>query len=228
MDVKIDLQHLCLFDPNQCLTDEQSLGMQAKANLQLLVNELYSLEKRREEDALYVKYNSQPVYSLPRSKSLPKIKPLTKWQKFAQEKGIRTSKKPNLVWDDDLKEFKPRFGKNSAKNEKMKEWLIPIKQSEDEVDQYAKRRKEKKQRVEKNLDQKTKNDLRIKKTLTKNTLVDVNKSTASVGKFNDKVKGDTVKQKGIKRKFTPTTGEVDNERKFAKTVANNILRGKIN
>lgn len=47
----------------------------------------------------------KPEYILPRSRVIPKPKPLTKWQQFAKEKGIQTKKKSKskLKWDEELK-----------------------------------------------------------------------------------------------------------------------------
>lgn len=41
---------------------------------------------------------------LPRSRAIPKPKPLTKWQEFAKAKGISPKKKnkTKVKWDDEL------------------------------------------------------------------------------------------------------------------------------
>ena len=41
-----------------------------------------------------------PEFRLPREKPLPKKKELTKWQKYAQEKGIQNRKRDRMVWDE--------------------------------------------------------------------------------------------------------------------------------
>jgi len=51
----------------------------------------------------------EPRYNLPREKPLPKAKPLTKWQKFAIEKGITKKPKPKATWDEILQVFSFRF-----------------------------------------------------------------------------------------------------------------------
>lgn len=56
---------------------------------------------------------------------LPKAKPLTKWQQFAQKKGIVKRKKSKFVWDDAKKEWGRRYGFKKA-NDDSKPWLIEV------------------------------------------------------------------------------------------------------
>jgi regulator of ribosome biosynthesis len=60
------------------------------------------LPTERVEEAIVAKLPA-PTFLLPREKPLPKVKPLTKWQKFAREKGISRKKKSKLNWDETLK-----------------------------------------------------------------------------------------------------------------------------
>ena len=77
-----------------------------------------------------------PSYQLPREKPIPKPKPPTKWEAFAKSKGIdKKSKKAKggeqgrgrLVWDDQVREWVPRFGYKKAKAEQQKTWMMEIK-----------------------------------------------------------------------------------------------------
>jgi regulator of ribosome biosynthesis len=43
-----------------------------------------------------------PTLKLPRENPLPKPKPQTNWQKYAQDKGITKPKKSKLAWDQTL------------------------------------------------------------------------------------------------------------------------------
>lgn len=56
---------------------------------------------KNEDGYMYVDL-PEPRYNLPREKPLPTPKPLTKWQKFAIEKGIKKTPKPKTTWDDIL------------------------------------------------------------------------------------------------------------------------------
>lgn len=47
---------------------------------------------------------------MPREKHVPVAKPMTRWQKFALEKGITKQKRERMVWDEDKKEWRPRHG----------------------------------------------------------------------------------------------------------------------
>jgi hypothetical protein len=73
----------------------------ARDNTQLLLNKIWELPTERVEEAIVAKLPAQ-TFVLPREKPLPKPKPLTKWQKYAQEKGITKTKKSKLTWDETL------------------------------------------------------------------------------------------------------------------------------
>jgi regulator of ribosome biosynthesis len=73
----------------------------ARDNTQLLLNKIWELPTERVEEAIVAKLPA-PTFVLPREKPLPKPKPLTKWQKFAQEKRITKTKKSKLAWDEIL------------------------------------------------------------------------------------------------------------------------------
>lgn len=45
---------------------------------------------------------------LPRMKQIPQIRKLTKWQKFALDKGIKKKDKSQMVFDDVSKTWVPR------------------------------------------------------------------------------------------------------------------------
>ena len=66
------------------------------------MNKIWELPTEKVEEAIVVKLQA-PTFTLPREKPLPKPKPLTKWQKYAQEKGITKTKKSKLTWDQTLR-----------------------------------------------------------------------------------------------------------------------------
>lgn len=70
-------------------------------NTQLLLNEVWELPTERVEETIVAKL-PKPTYRLPRSRKVPEPKPLTKWQKFAQEKGIKKQKRDKKVFDKEL------------------------------------------------------------------------------------------------------------------------------
>lgn len=70
-------------------------------NVQLLVNDIWELPTERVEECVVAKL-PKPAYVLPRTRKCPVAKPLTKWEKFAQEKGIKKVKKDKKVFDTEL------------------------------------------------------------------------------------------------------------------------------
>ena len=51
-----------------------------------------------------------PSTVLPREKPIPKAAPPTRWELFAKEKGIKKRKRERMVFDDEKKEWAPRWG----------------------------------------------------------------------------------------------------------------------
>ena len=106
--------------------------------LQLLFNALWSLPTERIQDDLCIKL-PRTTHQLPREKPAPKPKPPTKWEAYAKSKGIdRKSKKAKggeegkagrLYWDDQVKDWLPKFGYKKAKAEQQKNWMMEIKVS---------------------------------------------------------------------------------------------------
>lgn len=91
------------------------------------MNQIWNLETQRNEDVVVAKL-PKPTYSLPREKPIPKPKAPTKWEKYAAEKGIQKRKRDKLVWDEEAKEWKPRFGYKGI-NQKKNEWVIEVPQN---------------------------------------------------------------------------------------------------
>jgi hypothetical protein len=88
---------------------------------------------------------------LPRAKHVPKPKPMTRWEKFAKEKGIaKKGSRDRMVFDEATGEFKPRWGYKRARDD-TGEWGIEYKRGEDTyTDKFEERQLKKKQRVIKN------------------------------------------------------------------------------
>lgn len=63
---------------------------------------------------------------LPRQKPAPKPKPLTKWERFRQEKGLNVKeKRSRMVYDEITKDWVPRYGAGSVKKVQEKfNWLM--------------------------------------------------------------------------------------------------------
>jgi hypothetical protein len=64
---------------------------------------------------------------LPRLLKYDSTKVMTKWEKFAQEKGIqKVKKRSRMIWSEEVKDWVPRWGRNSAKH--IKEDLDVIRE----------------------------------------------------------------------------------------------------
>lgn len=236
LDLEFDVGNLLAYDKNRI--DVRSFKSQkkddflrslARDNTQLLINEIWKLPTERVEEVIVAKL-PEPVTPLPREKPPPKPRPPTKWEQFAKLKGIQKKKKTNLVWDENAKEWKRRWGYKKA-NDSTKEWLIEVPETADpNEDQFAKRVKAKKEGVAKNEFNRLKNIARAQKIKVPGTgglvpkaqqsRVELSKavsvaktSTASAGRFQDSLpKEKAPRNTGKKRKFEPLIGNFSSER----------------
>lgn len=175
------------------------------------------------------------TFQLPREKPIPKERPMTKWEKFAREKGIqKRTKRDRLVFDETTEEFVPRYGKGS-KNALDRQIIIPYKEGTPKgVDPFSQKREDKKKLVKLNMKQKRANIGRAakksglqpmqaltvaktgpsgKKILPKHQLNDslavVQKSTASAGKFDSRVPNEPKQKVRGRKKKLPVVGGKD-------------------
>merc|ERR1712071_67993 len=104
VDLEYDVGNLLAYDindidVNQLRTEKESfLTNLARDNVQLLINRLFQLPTVRVDNEIFVTLPA-PTTRLPRAKPVPKAKQLSKWEKYAKEKGIVKRKKDNLEWD---------------------------------------------------------------------------------------------------------------------------------
>ncbi|XP_021835505.2 ribosome biogenesis regulatory protein homolog [Spinacia oleracea] len=237
---QIDLGNLFAFNPNhyfpvipssreelvkECLEKGTELA-------QAIADSLFNLPATEDVDGPIVKL-PPPTTRLPRQKHLPKAQPQTKWEAFAQKKGIKKRKKDKIAYDERTGAWKRTYGYDRA-NDKDDIPIIDAKPTDEPgLDPFAKRKAEKKQRVENNEKNHLKN-LKVAskigalpshvqlaatalpisgshaapKKLNKTELEEVAgaaaTSTASIGKFDKKLPGEKpLKNKGKHRKFLP-------------------------
>ena len=88
---------------------------------------------------------------LPREKPVPEPKPQTRWEKFAEQKGIENKKRGRMVWNDETQQWAPRYGYKRA-NDDGADWpIMEVKAGDDpNADPWTLRKQEKKARVDKN------------------------------------------------------------------------------
>eukprot|EP00124_Ichthyophonus_hoferi_P002288 Ihof_evm16s149 gene=Ihof_evmTU16s149 len=223
-----DLGHLAAFDsapldlklmkenPGEYLKDL------ARDNMQLLVNQIWTLPVERREDA-YVCELPAPTTNLPREKPVPGPKHETKWEKFAKTKGIVKTKKSRMVFNEDKQDYVPRWGYGRADDD-TKDWIkvMPDNPEQDQYeDLYGTAIAAKKERINKNKRQQQANlaahglapkrsvvETQEKKKGVEKLLVETKTSTASLGRFDKVLKNEPktkVAGKGKKRNFEPVT-----------------------
>ena len=211
-ELVLDVGNLAAFDGRLGL--EGTLQTRAEDGLQKLVRAIFSLETEDTDDGKVVAL-PPPTTKLPREKPIPRPKEPTKWEKYMQKKGITKRKRDRLVWDEELNDFLPRYGKRSAKRLKNEEGIV-------EEEEVVERRKPP-------VAKKTKKSHRRKAYAEKinNALSVAQNSTASAGRFDKKLKDEPKrKQKGRKRKFDPVaTSSLSKEKERAMKVANRVLGG---
>ena len=106
---------------------EACLLQSALENSQLLIRGLFELPA--EDDPIHGPTAALPARTttLPREKPVPAPKPLTRWEKFALEKGIKKKgKRERMLYDEPSGEYKPRFGYKRGRDESS-EWLYELK-----------------------------------------------------------------------------------------------------
>ncbi|CAH1391054.1 unnamed protein product [Nezara viridula] len=210
LDLYLDLGTLLAIDTNDLNNKElqsrkdQYLKSLARDNTQILLNSIWELPTEKVENNIVAKL-PKSKFILPREKPAPKPKPLTKWQTFAKEKGIKTTKKSRVTWDEVLNKWVPRYGYKKTKAEKEKDWIIEVPGNVDPyTDMFEKKSTIKQEKVAKNEFQRLRNIAKAKKTKVPsmglpptpkmtarqlNTAAQVaNISTASLGKFQPKLK----------------------------------------
>ncbi|KAJ1978437.1 Rhodanese- sulfurtransferase [Dimargaris cristalligena] len=208
---------------------------------QLLINSIFSRPTRTTEDSVIAEL-PKPFLKLPREKHVPKPKPLTRWEKFAQTKGIQSTKRSQKVFDEATGEYLPRWGYRGV-NDAEKQWLVEVKDGADPFqDQFQKLRDEKKERVNKNqrrhqrnleesaAEQRSiSNPRSMQKKDLQRTLVLSKSSTASMGKFDRQLVGEP-KVKGVKRKFKSNDVDAGEEKDTSLKLLKKVVdapKGKI-
>jgi len=147
---------------------------------------------------------------------------LTKWEKFAKEKGISHRKKEKAIWDEEKQEWVNRWGWKGKNKELEGQWLTEVPANADIGHDPSKiARVERKVRVAKNERQMAQNVARAqgegaasreqRKGEVNRTLATSRVSTASMGRFDKVLEGEK-KLRGVKRKFEPTEAPVEREK----------------
>eukprot|EP01089_Gocevia_fonbrunei_P007751 TRINITY_DN1902_c0_g1_i4.p1 TRINITY_DN1902_c0_g1~~TRINITY_DN1902_c0_g1_i4.p1 ORF type:complete len:231 (-),score=54.97 TRINITY_DN1902_c0_g1_i4:34-726(-) len=129
---------------------------------QLLFNSIFSCPTTRTQDGHVLADLPTPTTRIPREKPIPKARPPTRWETFAQKKGIQPKqKRSKMIFDEASGEWKRRHGYDRANNPLETEIIKVVNPNDPDpfADPFAKARQDKRQRVK---DQ-TKRELRNKR-----------------------------------------------------------------
>lgn len=104
----------------------ESVNEAAREMIRELVQSIRSNRSTRIDGDLV--FETMPAqYSLPLSVSNEKVK--TKWERFAEEKGIRKKKKSRMVFSERFGKWVPRYGSRSEQNLILQGGVVEVEQS---------------------------------------------------------------------------------------------------
>lgn len=139
---------------------EDLIKSRVLASTQALITHLQSLPIIQHPDHGPLAALPTPQFPLlPREKPLPKPKAETKWEAFAKRKGIASNKsKDKLVWDDETKEWVPRWGFKGKNKKEEEQWIHELPtNADDDFNPVADLKKQRKERSLHNKAQQLKN-----------------------------------------------------------------------
>ncbi len=259
-DVKLDLKNLLVLGLhvplNTTLRDEREDVMKSTAQrgVQLLVNALMALPGRNTESGLVVELPDHEEVRIPRMKPPPESKPETKWEKFAQAKGIQKRKRSRKVWDENTQEWRPLWGYKRANPGVEGAPIVEAKEGDNfDTDPWTEARAAKRSRVKKNTKQMNRNrelissakslnnksedhNLGIPVDLGENNpqkrgkrgtaaaLGVVQRSTASLGRFDERRHGEKeVREINKRRSFKSAVMPVQEEMQIADSILRRVV-----
>ena len=122
--VIIDSNNILNPKNNEKILTETIMINKAKQNYISFASSLFDLlSKQQGKEKEDLDYDKAPdeltlpeaIITLPRSLPIPVAKPLTKWEKYKQEKGIVQRKRSRMVYSEEIGDWVPRWGKGSIK-----------------------------------------------------------------------------------------------------------------
>ena len=230
----LDLGHLEVLDTNT-LPDTDAIAPRALTAVQSLVDALFQLPVDAEATSRAghgrVVRLPPPQQRLPREKPLPELDAqLTKWERFAREKGIQKRKRERMVWDAERGAWRPRHGGGRARpsiRSHADDWVIEDKGQVAPGENPFRRKGASGQRVDR---------ARKRRSQIDGQLAVATRSTASFGKFD--VLGARERQlqsRGKRRRYPSNTPAQSREqgaavepgeKRRALRVAEDVLQGK--
>ena len=90
---------------------ESYLIERATERVQMMIRKVFTLpDAGRPKDGGRLVVLPDTTTPLPREKPVPKPKVQTKWEAFAEKKGIVKKKRSRMVYDEESESYKPRYG----------------------------------------------------------------------------------------------------------------------
>ena len=176
-----DTRRLVIIDSNNILNQKNNekeltetiMINKAKKNYISFASTLFDLllkqQGKEKEDLDYDKAPDEltlpeAILTLPRSLPIPVAKPLTKWEKYKQEKGIIQRKRSRMVYSEEVGDWVPRWGRGSVKKiQDQMNWVMEEK--EPGVNPFEQKSNEKQLAKAKQLKSQMKNEEYAKKVM---------------------------------------------------------------
>ena len=176
-----DTRRLVIVDSNNILNQKNNekeltetiMMNKAKQNYVSFASSLFDiLSKQQGQEKEDLDYDKAPdeltlpeaIITLPRSLPIPVAKPLTKWEKYKQEKGIVQRKRSRMVYSEEIGDWVPRWGRGSMKKiQDSMNWVMEEK--EPGVNPFEQKSNEKQLAKAKQLKRQMKNEEYAKKVL---------------------------------------------------------------
>ena len=176
-----DTRRLVIVDSNNILNQKNNekeltetiMMNKAKQNYISFASSLFDiLSKQQGQEKEDLDYDKAPdeltlpeaIITLPRSLPIPVAKPLTKWEKYKQEKGIVQRKRSRMVYSEEVGDWVPRWGRGSVKKiQDSMNWAMEEK--EPGVNPFEQKSNEKQLAKAKQLKRQMKNEEYAKKVL---------------------------------------------------------------
>ncbi|KAH0478091.1 MAG: uncharacterized protein KVP18_004147 [Porospora cf. gigantea A] len=136
--------HLLAYDPRPLPTvdgeriDMEGAREQAQETCSAFLGHILALPRLTTDEGTFIVLAEHPTIKLPREMPALTEKPKTRWQKYAESKGIKLNKKrEKLVWDEASKSWRPRHGRFSTKNNHQVAIVELKPQDEDNHDPFV-------------------------------------------------------------------------------------------
>ena len=194
-----DTRRLVIVDSNNILNQKKNekeltetiMMNKAKQNYISFASSLFDiLSKQQGQEKEDLDYDKAPdelalpeaIITLPRALPIPVAKPLTKWEKYKQEKGIVQRKRSRMVYSEEVGDWVPRWGRGSVKKiQDSMNWAMEEK--EPGVNPFEQKSNEKQLAKAKQLKRQMKNEEYAKKVL--NSKKEGNNNNSSNNNINN-------------------------------------------